>query len=482
MVIRHPKTDRFWYDSKYPISLQWHVTTNCSNYCKHCYMYDEETYADERKNTLVLDALVKILDDLDIFEKKYNAKFIPIEISGGDPLLRKDIFEFLSELKNRNKSFGILGNPDLLDKQNVKRLSELGIHHYQLSLDGLESTHDFFRSKGSFKRTIEKIRLLREYDIHCNLMFTLYPSNASDLIPLMRFVAMNTQATTFSFDIGVISGNAKSMKNHLTPTEIHKLFTQYHLEKKRLKEEGYPIFFREKSNFHKLINFENDLLYPLVPKNGNVLSGNYIAWNSLTLLSDGTALACRRMPVRVGKMPEQSFEKIFLGNNLLKKFRRPKNFKQCNTCDFYAMCRGCSSYVYGVTKDPFEKHPLCFRNLISKKTNENENIQEGPPLGTTYEEEWEYIYLFNQISKLSIFLKEKDFQYTYLDLAQDSKEFLANPFAYIKNTKRDLPHDQIAFLMQRFSDLHNTIRPNANTTDPIADYIANCILKGISQT
>ncbi|NGX29003.1 MAG: hypothetical protein K940chlam1_01195, partial [Candidatus Anoxychlamydiales bacterium] len=397
-------------------------------------------------------------------------------------MLRGDLFEFLAELKKRDKHFIIMGNPDLLNDQNLKKLVDSGLKNYQLSLDGLETTHDFFRSKGSFKRTIEKIKLIRKYGIGCNIMLSLYPSNASELIPLMRFLAMNTEATSFSFDIGVMSGNANSMKNQFTAHDIHNLFTEYYLEKKRLKEEGYPIFFLEKSNFHKLINFENGLLYPMVPKNGNVLSGSYIGWNSLSILSDGTALACRKMPIKVGKMPEETFEKIFLGNTFLKKFRRPQNFKLCSTCDFYAMCRGCSAYVYGISKDPFEKHPLCFRNEILKKTNEKDNIQKGPSLDTTFREEWDYISLHNQMSRLPTFLKEKDFQYTYLDLTQNAKEFLANPLAYVKTSKRELNHDQISFLMQRFSDLHNTIRPNSNTTDPIADYIVGCILKDISQT
>ncbi len=476
------KKNLFLNEFKSPIGFQWHITTNCSNYCKHCYMYDEETYADERKNTLPLEGLIKILDDLDGFEKKYNAKFTPFGISGGDPMLRGDLFEFLAELKKRGKHFIIMGNPDLLNDHNLKKLADVGLKNYQLSLDGLEATHDFFRSKGSFKRTIEKIKFIRKYGIDCNIMFSLYPSNASELIPLMRFLAMNTEATSFSFDIGVMSGNANSMKNQFTANDIHNLFTEYYLEKKRLKEEGYSIFFLEKSNFHKLINFENELLYPIVPKMGNVLSGSYIGWNSFSILSDGTALACRTMPIKVGKMPQESFEKIFLGNTFLKKFRRPEYFKVCSTCDFYAMCRGCSAYVYGITKDPFEKHPLCFRDEILKKTDENQNIQKGPPLETTFEEEWEYISLHNQMPRLPTFLMEKDFQYTYLDLSQDAKEFLKNPLVYIKNSKRELSHDQIGFLMQRFSDLLNTQRPNLNEQDPIADYIVSCILKDIDQS
>ena len=86
-------------DCPHTIAFQWHITTKCSNFCKHCYMYDEETYIDERKNTLPLKSLIKILDGLENFEKKYNAQFRPFAISGGDPLLREDLFEFLSELK-----------------------------------------------------------------------------------------------------------------------------------------------------------------------------------------------------------------------------------------------------------------------------------------------------------------------------------------------------------------------------------------------
>ena len=56
-----------------PLSVQWHITTACNNKCKHCYMYAEETYENEKKNTLPLKDLIKILDDFESFEKKYNA-------------------------------------------------------------------------------------------------------------------------------------------------------------------------------------------------------------------------------------------------------------------------------------------------------------------------------------------------------------------------------------------------------------------------
>ncbi len=104
-----------------PLSLQWHITTNCNNRCKHCYMYDANTYLHEKKNTLSLTNLIDILDDLESFEKKYNAKFKHFSISGGDPLAREDCFEFFEEVVRRKKSFSLMGNPETLTEQNVRK-------------------------------------------------------------------------------------------------------------------------------------------------------------------------------------------------------------------------------------------------------------------------------------------------------------------------------------------------------------------------
>jgi radical SAM protein with 4Fe4S-binding SPASM domain len=463
------------------LGLQWHVTTNCSNRCKHCYMYDEKTYENERKNTLSFDGLIKVLDSLKAFEDKYNAKFNNLTFSGGDPLLREDIFKFFEEVNKRKIKISLLGNPETLTESNVKKLKDLNVSSFQMSLDGLEDTHDFFRAKGSFKRTVEKTKLLKKYKIRCNIMFTLFPNNASDLIPLMNYVAEHTDATSFSFDIGCFVGEGKNLSNNFTSKDLHTIFTNYLIEKNKL-EKKYTIGFTEKSNLHKIIRLENSLITPNFVNSTPVISGCYNGWYPPSILSDGTALVCRRLPIEVGKLPENSFEDIFLGNVTLKKYRRRSYFTGCKNCDLYSICRGCPANVYSLTQDPFGKSPLCFREDIKKDQIKNSSTYEEPSLNTTYQEEWDFIASHLRFSQnYSEYLKNKDFQFIYVELAQEEnkkEEFLKNPAKYVKDYNYNLSEDQIGWLKHLFGE--NFIFKNYNIKmDEIARQASEKIVNDI---
>ncbi len=194
---------------KYRIGIQWHITTNCGHRCQHCYMFDPQTWPAERENTLPMEGLVSILDSFADFEKKWDTEIGRFAITGGDPLLRKDWKEFVGELHRRGKEASMMGNPETLTESNVSSLVDLGVRHFQMSLDGLEANHDRFRGDpGTFRRTVEKLSLLKQAGISTNIMFTLFPTNINELIPLLRFVAEKTEATSFSFDVGVFVGNA----------------------------------------------------------------------------------------------------------------------------------------------------------------------------------------------------------------------------------------------------------------------------------
>jgi radical SAM protein with 4Fe4S-binding SPASM domain len=108
----------------------------------------------------------------------------------------------------------------------------------------------------------------------------------------------------------------------------------------------------------------------------------------LAVLSDGTVLGCRRMPhLKVGKLPEQSFEDIYLGSEVLRKYRRREYYAGCGGCDFYQHCRGCPANVYSLTGDPFARNPHCFRDQVTRQTDEAARLPPGPPLDASYEEE-----------------------------------------------------------------------------------------------
>jgi radical SAM protein with 4Fe4S-binding SPASM domain len=420
-------------------------------------MYDEGTFENERKNTLPYDDLIRILESFEDFEHKYGARIVNFSITGGDPFLRKDLKKFLVELRRRGKEFRLMGNPETLTEKNVAFLKNLGVDAFQMSLDGLEPIHDAFRSKGSFKRTVEALERLESHNIRTNIMFTLFPVNAHQLIPLMRYVAEQTRSNSFSFDVGSYVGNAANLDRSFKPGQLRELFSRYLEEKHRLRISGNPIAMREKPSLLKLTQFENKTYYPMGIKDVPVISGCLVAWNSIAVLSDGTVLACRRMPLPVGKMPEQSFEEIWLGSDLLKKFRRPEYYEGCSDCDFYQVCRGCPANAHSLHGNPFAKVPFCFRHLIERKTSEAGKAPPGPPLSTNYKEEYEYfaskLVMVDKETVLE-FLRNPELQRVFAHLACNAEEkelFLTNPSKYLEENDCVLDGEQTFFLMNHFS-------------------------------
>ena len=232
------------------------------------------------------------------------------------------------------------GNPETLTEENAAAMADREVRAFQMSLDGLEATHDEMRSPGSFRRTVDALALLQQYGIERAIMFTLYPKNASELIPLMQYVAQETCASSFNFDIGCYVGEAASLEHNFRPEALRDLFFRYLAEKERLLLAGRTISIREKAKLLSLTRFENKTLYPLSTCSAPVNSGCLAGWTSLAVPADGTVLACRRLPVPVGKLPEQSVEEIFFGSELMKKLRRRESFAECGRCDFYQICRG----------------------------------------------------------------------------------------------------------------------------------------------
>ncbi len=469
---------------KVQLTVQWHITTKCNNRCKHCYVYDPSTYANEAANSLKLRDLIRILDRFEAFEQKWQARISRFVISGGDPLLREDWQPFFSELADRGKQISVLGNPDTLTEETVARLARIGVQSFQMSLDGLEQTHDRFRSKHSFRQTVEKLSLLQRYRIHSNIMFTLFPDNSHELIPLLRYVAENTCATSFNFDMGCFVGNATQLKKGFFPDHLQQLFTGYLAEKKRLIDAGYALHIGEKANLLKLSRFQNQELYPVCSRDMSSVSGCLAGWTGVTVLNDGTVLACRRLPLKVGNLLEQSFEEIFLGSDLLKKLRRPEYFMGCGKCDFYKFCRGCPSMVSSLTGgDPFAENPLCFRHLINRKTEAVDNTTSSPPMEASYEEEFNWVagrLSSSAQDRFTDLAENKNFNRVFVTLTYSLKKrraFLSEPNHYISKLKHPVTEDAGAFLMHHFSNYPDHDIAPGSLADRLGMSIINRMLR-----
>lgn len=423
-------------DYKASLSVQWHITSKCMKKCRHCYMFESERYKTELENELNYEKMLKVLDDIKDFEETWGFRVNDFFITGGDPILSPDFRNLLLELQRRKKRIYIMGNPETLTVEMIEFMKSVGVQQMQMSLDGLKETHDYYRGKGNFDLTIKALEMLDEYDLTGTIMFTLTGENKDELIPLMKYVAENTKAKGFAFDLVCGVGNAKDISLQLTKEDVKKYFELYLDEKRRIKSEGNLIRISEKSKFFQLIHYDNNEFNPYDIEEFSAIGGCYVGFTCYTILADGSVAACRRFPTIIGKMPEQKMEDIFLENELLKRFRRAEFYSECGSCMFFKACRGCPAVVYGYTKNPFDENPLCFKDMLNKKVENKEWI--SPAIDTTKKEEADIVksMLHNQYSgDYSEFIEKEDNLVligTLLSNKIERQKFLSNPNEYVR--------------------------------------------------
>jgi heme d1 biosynthesis radical SAM protein NirJ len=159
----------------------WNLIRRCNLACKHCYA----TSADiDFEGELDTGEVFAVMDDLKAFGVSV------LILSGGEPLLRPDIFEISQRAKDMGFYVGLSSNGTLIDASNIGAIEAVGYDYVGVSLDGMRATHDRFRRKqGAFDESIDGIRLCLEAGIKVGLRFTLTQDNAAelpDLLQLMR--------------------------------------------------------------------------------------------------------------------------------------------------------------------------------------------------------------------------------------------------------------------------------------------------------
>ncbi len=321
-------------------------------------MKDSPFYENELKNELNLKDIKKIVDNFQNTCKELNAT-PRINFTGGDPLIRKDFFEILQYCKDKGVTTGILGNSYLLNEKTVKKLKELQVEGYQISLDGLEKTHDYFRKKGSFKDALRAFELLKKYRIRTTCMFTLSKKNKEELIPLMNFMA--DKVNLFAFSRIVCEGNAKELEEEDIPKEEYRKFLLKILEEYRKLEKKTKTFYNFKDHLWTPLLEELGLFFQYGKESNIIYEGCSLGIRHMTILSDGTVLACRRLPTDIGKVPEQKLLDIFLKSKKLNDLRSYSKMEKCGECELLQYCRGCPAVAAGKNGSYFSPDPQCWK-------------------------------------------------------------------------------------------------------------------------
>ena len=158
----------------------WNLIRRCNLTCKHCYSISADT---DFPNELSTEQVFEVMDDLKRFR-------VPVLIlSGGEPLLRPDIFEIARHAKAMGFYTALSSNGTLIDDANVESIAAVGFDYLGISIDGIGETHDRFRRKeGAFEAAMRGLRLCRERGIKVGLRFTMTQDNATELPQVLHLM------------------------------------------------------------------------------------------------------------------------------------------------------------------------------------------------------------------------------------------------------------------------------------------------------
>ena len=338
-------------------SFQWHITDNCDQRCKHCYIFSGGN--PHVPETMTRDDLQKVFANCMNFCETFGR--IPyFYITGGDPILHPCFWELLETFRANNIFFSILGNPFHIDDSICEKLQALGCEKYQLSIDGMRTTHDFFRKPGSFDTTLEKISCINKAGISSVIMSTVSKQNIHE-IPSVIDVVVEHEAEIYSFarycptGAGEITG--------ITPNEYREFlrvcdekFTAYEAQECRT-------YFDRKDHLWTLYNYESGkFTIPPDAEDGKIYGGCNCGNAHLTILPNADVYACRRVrESRVGNALTQKLSDLWL--NEMESYREYGNFAKCSKCELLPYCRGCPAVAKGTNGDFYAEDPQCWKEI-----------------------------------------------------------------------------------------------------------------------
>lgn len=339
-------------------AFQWHITEDCDQRCKHCYIFAENQ--NKTLLSMLWKNMEKVVENIEDFCGKFN-RLPYLYVTGGDPILHPNFWNLMELLKDKQIPFTILGNPFHLTDEVCLRLKECGCDKYQLSIDGMEKTHDWFRMPGSFRTTLEKIATINSAGITSVIMTTVSSIN-KDEIPEIIDTVVEHKADVFAFARYVPTSSEKS--TGIKPLEYRELLKK--CDEKFKKHEKNPeckTYFNKKDHLWTLYEYETgEFKIPEDAEKDMIYGGCNCGNCHLTILPTGEVFACRRVSEsKVGNIYRQSLVDMWL--NPMEKFREYTKFEKCSKCELLPYCRGCPAVAKGTYGNFYAEDPQCWKKV-----------------------------------------------------------------------------------------------------------------------
>lgn len=340
-----------------PKWIAWEITRRCNLRCVHC-RSSSEMEAKGHPDFPTSEAF-RVIDDIVSYAKPV------VVLSGGEPLVRKDVFEIARYGTDKGLRMCLATNGTLVNDETCENIKASGIRIVSLSLDGSEEgVHDDFRSqKGAFAGTINAARLFKKHGIEFIVNSSFTRRNQEE-IPKVYRLAKELGATAWYMFMIVPTGRGEEIMNELISKEDYEDILDWHYQMEKdedmmlVRPTCAPHYYRVVLQQSKK---EGETFKKRTLKFSTGGSKGCIAGQLICLIDvDGNVLPCSYFPKPAGNVRESSFKEIWEGSALFKDLRDFKKYKgKCGSCEFVNVCGGCRARAYSVYGDYLEEEPFC---------------------------------------------------------------------------------------------------------------------------
>jgi len=340
-----------------PKWIAWEITRRCNLKCVHCRSSSEIDAAEHPDFSL--EEAKNIMDEIGSYSSPV------LVLSGGEPLMRDDVFDIASYGTQKGFRMCLATNGTLVTEETCRNIKKADIKMVSLSLDGAKAeTHDDFRSqKGAFDGTMNAIKLFNKHDIPFLINSSFTVRNREEIPEIYRLVKTLGATAWYMFMI-VPTGRGEDIMDELIPEEVYDEILEWHYETEKEENEllmrptcapHYYRIVRQKAKEEGEKFKARSLKFSTGGSKG-CLAGQLICLIDV----DGEVLPCSYFAKSAGNITKTPFKTIWEESDLFLQLRDFKSYKDnCGRCEYLNVCGGCRARAYAMTGDFLAQEPFC---------------------------------------------------------------------------------------------------------------------------
>jgi radical SAM protein with 4Fe4S-binding SPASM domain len=344
-----------------PYVISWNLTYRCNLACEHCYLdagpkplVGTENFAD--RGELGTEECFRVIDDI--------AGFAPeclTILTGGEPLLRRDILEIVRRAAERGLWVVVGTNGVSITENLARRLAEAGARGLSLSLDALDpDRHDRFRMvRGAWRNTVEGAEILNRTGLPFIVQTTAGSHNLGELDAIADFAHDRLAAKVWNLYFLVPTGRGQFVSD-MTPAQYDEVLASlYRIQRKYDRR----MLVNAKCAPHYIKTVLENAGADTDPKirtySGGA-GGCPAGTHYMGIRPNGDVTPCPYLPVFAGNLRRTALTDLWTSSGLFTDIRRRSSLGgRCGECEMNAHCGGCRARAYGMTGDLMAEDPLC---------------------------------------------------------------------------------------------------------------------------